>query len=176
MLMKETLDYEPEAVTIEMLPDGTAWLYLRKNIEKAVATSEEQGVTGYQCDLGVCKLEKDIASKENKETIRSNFDKWWDCASVYSNNATESNGIVEFGSYTGTGTFGKENPNVLVFDSKVSSLSIIKDNEVLLTLTNFKDLDFESDHYSNGNIVYWYCDSAHKQCNEAGKIYTYIKF
>ena len=128
MLIKETLDHEPKAVTIEMLPDGTAWLYLRKNIEKAITTSEEQGATGYQCDLGVCKLEKDIASKVNKETIQSNFDKWWDCASVYSSNAKKSNGIVEFGSYVGAGTFGKEYPNMLVFNSRASSLSIIKDN------------------------------------------------
>ena len=31
MIFTENLDHNPQAVTLEKLPDGTAWLYLRKD-------------------------------------------------------------------------------------------------------------------------------------------------
>lgn len=31
MIFIENLDHNPQAVTLEKLPDGTAWLYLRKD-------------------------------------------------------------------------------------------------------------------------------------------------
>lgn len=34
MIITESLDNKPAAVTLEPLPDGTTWLYLRKNAKQ----------------------------------------------------------------------------------------------------------------------------------------------
>lgn len=45
MIFTENLDHNPQAVTLEKLPDGTAWLYLRKDAHEVQneAPEGEQG-------------------------------------------------------------------------------------------------------------------------------------
>ena len=47
MIFTENLDHNPQAVTLEKLPDGTAWLYLRKDAHEVQneAPEGEQGGT-----------------------------------------------------------------------------------------------------------------------------------
>ena len=42
MIFTENLDHNPQAVTLEKLPDGTAWLYLRKDAHE-VRTEAPEG-------------------------------------------------------------------------------------------------------------------------------------
>ena len=39
MIFTENLDHNPQAVTLEKLPDGTAWLYLRKDAHEETVES-----------------------------------------------------------------------------------------------------------------------------------------
>ena len=34
MIITESLDHKPAAVTLEPMPDGTVWLYLRRNAKQ----------------------------------------------------------------------------------------------------------------------------------------------
>ena len=45
MIFTENLDHNPQAVTLEKLPDGTAWLYLRKDAHE-VRTEAPEGEQG----------------------------------------------------------------------------------------------------------------------------------
>ena len=51
MIFTENLDHNPQAVTLEKLPDGTAWLYLRKDAHevRTEAPEGEQGGTSWEC-------------------------------------------------------------------------------------------------------------------------------
>lgn len=50
MIFIENLDHNPQAVTLEKLPDGTAWLYLRKDAHevRTEAPEGEQGGTSWE--------------------------------------------------------------------------------------------------------------------------------
>lgn len=174
MIVKEYLDHEPEDVTINKLPDGGALIYLRKDIKQSDKTDENEN-PGYECLLAVCKVSDDVANSETEESILENFDIWFDYVSMVSEYSKHNTPVTEVGTYTGTGTFGKDNPNVLVFKSEPSSLLVFKDNALMLSFGNFKDFDFDSNYSANGNVVCWYYDSAKEQCNEAGKMYMYVK-
>ena len=50
MIFIENLDHNPQAVTLEKLPDGTAWLYLRKDAHE-VRTEAPEGEQGGTCLL-----------------------------------------------------------------------------------------------------------------------------
>lgn len=58
MIFTENLDHNPQAVTLEKLPDGTAWLYLRKDAHevRTEAPEGEQGGTSWECTTALCKL------------------------------------------------------------------------------------------------------------------------
>jgi len=42
MIITESLDNKPAAVTLEPLPDGTTWLYLRKNAKQVEADTGDE--------------------------------------------------------------------------------------------------------------------------------------
>ena len=69
MIFTENLDHNPQAVTLEKLPDGTAWLYLRKDAHevRTEAPEGEQGGTSWECTTALCKLGSDYA----EETVES---------------------------------------------------------------------------------------------------------
>lgn len=47
MIFTENLDHNPQAVTLEKLPDGTAWLYLRKDAHEVRTEAPEGEQGGY---------------------------------------------------------------------------------------------------------------------------------
>lgn len=79
MTFTENLDHSPKTVTLERLPDGTAWLYLRKNVREVagepMADGEPSGGS-FECTTALCKLVPDY-SAETQESISSAFDDWW---------------------------------------------------------------------------------------------------
>ena len=78
MIFTENLDHNPQAVTLEKLPDGTAWLYMRKDAHevKTEAPEGEQGGTSWECTTALCKLGADY-SEETAESIAAAADDWW---------------------------------------------------------------------------------------------------
>ena len=66
MIFIENLDHNPQAVTLEKLPDGTAWLYLRKDAHevRTEAPEGEQGGTSWECTTALCKLGSDYERYE----------------------------------------------------------------------------------------------------------------
>ena len=78
MIFTENLDHNPQAVTLEKLPDGTAWLYLRKDAHevRTEAPEGEQGGTSWECTTALCKLGSDYA-EETVESITAAADDWW---------------------------------------------------------------------------------------------------
>ena len=176
MLTKETLDHNPKEVTINVLPDGTAWVYLRKNIKEIEHTESDESFGGFECDMAMCKINSETAKLETEETITDDFDTWWEYACMYDMGIKNKNDSIEFGTYVGTGTFSKENPNTLTFKSIPNTLIISKGNDVVMQITNLDRNTFKSNIYTIGNSVYWYFDNATTQCNEANVEYTYTKF
>lgn len=78
MIFIENLDHDPQAVTLEKLPDGTAWLYLRKDAHevRTEAPEGERGGTSWECTTALCKLGSDYA-EETVESITAAADDWW---------------------------------------------------------------------------------------------------
>lgn len=80
MTFTENLDHSPDPVTLERLPDGTAWLYLRKDVREVPGegTMMDGGSSGssYECTTALCKLGPDYA-EETPETISAAFGDWW---------------------------------------------------------------------------------------------------
>ena len=78
MIFIENRDHNPQAVTLEKLPDGTAWLYLRKDAHevRTEAPEGEQGGTSWECTTALCKLGSDYA-EETVESITAAADDWW---------------------------------------------------------------------------------------------------
>ena len=58
MIFTENLDHNPQAVTLEKLPDGTAWLYLRKDAHEVQneAPEGEQGGISWECTTALWAL------------------------------------------------------------------------------------------------------------------------
>ena len=56
MIFTENLDHNPQAVTLEKLPDGTARQYLRKEAHEVQneAPEGEQGGTWWECTSALC--------------------------------------------------------------------------------------------------------------------------
>ena len=71
----ETLDHSPPAVTLERLPDGTALLWLRKNIRQA--QPQDESAPGWECDLVVVRLDAEQAAQVTAESVQADFDAWW---------------------------------------------------------------------------------------------------
>lgn len=84
MIITESLDHKPKAVTLEALPDGTAWLYLRRNPKQATSESESEkpDAETWQCETAIGKLGVD-RSGETAESINAKFDDWWTYAAAW---------------------------------------------------------------------------------------------
>ena len=72
----ETLDHSPPAVTLERLPDGTALLWLRKNVRQT--EPQDESAPGWECDLVVVRLDAEQAAQVTAESVQEDFDAWWD--------------------------------------------------------------------------------------------------
>lgn len=70
--MKVYYDSKPDAILYQPLPDGTANVYLRKNIEQAERSTlnedKEEKMTVWTAD------EKNIQTELSKEYVEANFD------------------------------------------------------------------------------------------------------
>lgn len=70
--MKVYYDSKPDAILYQPLPDGTANVYLRKNIEQAERSTfnqdQEETQTVWTAD------EKNIRTELSKEDVEANFD------------------------------------------------------------------------------------------------------
>ena len=76
MITTENLDHRPSAVTLERLPDGTALLWLRKNIRQA--QPQDENAPGWECDLVVVRLDAEQAAQVTAESVQADFDAWWE--------------------------------------------------------------------------------------------------
>lgn len=80
MTFTENLDHSPKTVTLERLPDGTAWLYLRKDVHEVpgemTSADGQRAGSSWECTTAMCKLGSDY-SAESEETISAAFDDWW---------------------------------------------------------------------------------------------------
>lgn len=94
---------------------------------------------------------------------------------------------VVYGSYTGDGTYGKDNPCTLNFDHKPVFLAIcIEDMDSsspqrLIAIQGAKEAySFPGDHNSDNILTWkaksvsWYDNSAYYQCNASGETYHYV--
>ena len=72
----ETLDHSPPSVTLERLPDGTALLWLRKNIRQT--EPQDESALGWECDLVVVRLDAEQAAQVTAESVQEDFDAWWE--------------------------------------------------------------------------------------------------
>ncbi len=72
MTFTENLDHSPKTVTLERLPDGTAWLYLRKDVHEVLgemtSADGQRAGSSWECTTAMCKLGSDY-SAESEETI-----------------------------------------------------------------------------------------------------------
>lgn len=75
MIATENLDHQPYAVTLERLPDGTALLWLRKDIRQT--TPQDETAPGWECNLVTVHLTAAQAAQETVESVQANFDAWW---------------------------------------------------------------------------------------------------
>lgn len=84
MIFTENLDHNPQTVTLEKLPDGTAWLYLRKDAREVwtKAPEGEMGAISWECTTALCKLGADYA-EETTESITAAADDWWVYAAAW---------------------------------------------------------------------------------------------
>lgn len=97
MIFSENLDHKPESVTLERLPNGSAWLYLRKDVREVPGegTMMDGGSSGssYECTTALCKLGKDYIA-ETKSSIENNFNDWWTFAENW-DSESEKNPTIE---------------------------------------------------------------------------------
>ena len=70
--MKVYYDSKPDAILYQPLPDGTANVYLRKNIEQAERSTFNQGQEETQTVWTAD--EKNVKTKLSKEDVEANFD------------------------------------------------------------------------------------------------------
>lgn len=84
MIITESLDHKPAAVTLEPLPDGTTLLYLRKNAKQVEADTGDETPDAklWQCETAIGKLGAD-RSGETTDTINAKFDDWWTYAAAW---------------------------------------------------------------------------------------------
>ena len=78
--------------------------------------------------------------------------------------------VISVGTYTGTGTFGADNPSTLTFDSAPSIVTIYGGGKTLA----ISSTDTEGTAYIDGTSAKWYADTAENQLNVSGTTYSYI--
>ena len=126
------------------------------------------------------KIDEALAEeKAARETLTAAVTKCGNCKIVY-------------GSYTGTETYGSENPSTLAFASKPLFIVIRSaegnfgtgaDQKLILVYgsTWCKSTDTSSNSHNfvtwSGNSVSWYCtNSAYNQMNQSERVYWYVAF
>lgn len=97
MIFSENLDHKPESVTLERLPNGTAWLYLRKDVREVagdpMADGEPSGGS-FECATALCKLGKDYI-EETESSVEKNFNDWWTFAESWDSESEKPPTIEE---------------------------------------------------------------------------------
>ena len=79
--------------------------------------------------------------------------------------------VISVGTYTGTGTYGQDNPNTLTFTDTPSVVTIYG-NGMTLAISS---TDTSSAAYISGNTATWYSTvSAETQMNADGVVYNYV--
>jgi len=95
MTVVESLDHNPQAVTLEVLPDGGARLLLHKDVKEVQNPAPDGSGTcaaSYECTTAICKLDAERAD-ETVESIAANFAEWWEYAAAW--NGDKSSPTVE---------------------------------------------------------------------------------
>lgn len=80
--------------------------------------------------------------------------------------------VMATGSYTGTGTFGQDNPNELSFTFD-PEIVIVSGASGSITISNKEPSGGQSDGYIQNQKSTWYSTSAAKQLNVQGEQYSY---
>lgn len=80
--------------------------------------------------------------------------------------------VMATGSYTGTGTFGQDNPNELTFTFD-PEIVIVSGASGSITISNKEPSGGQSDGYIQSQKATWYSTSAAKQLNVQGEQYSY---
>lgn len=80
--------------------------------------------------------------------------------------------VMATGSYTGTGTFGQDNPNELSFTFD-PEIVIVSGASGSITISNKEPSGGQSDGYIQNQKAAWYSTSAAKQLNVQGEQYSY---
>lgn len=80
--------------------------------------------------------------------------------------------VMATGSYTGTGTFGQDNPNELTFTFD-PEIVIVSGASGSITISNKDPSGGQSDGYIQNQKATWYSTSAAKQLNVQGELYSY---
>lgn len=80
--------------------------------------------------------------------------------------------VMATGSYTGTGTFGQDNPNELTFTFG-PEIVIVSGASGSITISNKEPSGGQSDGYIQNQKATWYSTSAAKQLNVQGEQYSY---
>lgn len=80
--------------------------------------------------------------------------------------------VMATGSYTGTGTFGQDNPNELSFTFD-PEIVIVSGASGSITISNKEPSGGQSDGYIQNQKATWYSTSAAKQLNVQGELYSY---
>lgn len=80
--------------------------------------------------------------------------------------------VMATGSYTGTGTFGQDNPNELSFTFD-PEIVIVSGASGSITISNKEPSGGQSDGYIQNQKTTWYSTSAAKQLNVQGEQYSY---
>lgn len=84
MIITESLDHKPAAVTLEPLPDGTTWLYLRKtpNRLKLIPVMKRLMLNCGSVKLPSASWVQTVPVKP-PDTINAKFDDWWTYAAAW---------------------------------------------------------------------------------------------
>lgn len=87
---------------------------------------------------------------------------------------------IAMGSYTGTGTSDRDNPNILTFDFAPKALFVWGNGYVALGIRDQKLQSISSDNDAqctttwSGNTVQWYSGYSTYQMNSSGETYCYL--
>ena len=79
--------------------------------------------------------------------------------------------VISVGTYTGTGTFGQDNPNTLEFPTPPTVVTIYGAGQTLA----ISSTETSGTAYISGNTATWYSEtSAADQLNSQGVTYSYV--
>lgn len=155
-----------------------------------IAINGVQKVAGYPATTGASVGEWVYLYSTNRNAypdsgITNNYE--YEYLNIPFNNAVTAPAI-ETGSYTGTGTYGSDNPNSLTFDFEPKFLIVGVDNSktgwqkgcfiwidgMTNGLSGISGTTYNTVTLEWGNTVSWYSTSALAQLNNSGDIHFYI--